>query len=874
MYSAPQAVRAFLPRINEEEAARSVRSFLSDSTVYLDFNCPEILGREFWSEKRPRSEGRKAHGWFFMRQWNCAVNSITDLEKTQLVAKFATFYSQWTIAAQNDGSMAYHDETTAQRVLAASVFISNFKPQIEAEGLDGLRENLSKDLHLLESNEFYAGANNHGMFQNIALLVAYEYGFANERAQSLAIQRLVEYFNSCFTMDGIHTENNPTYHVMVSRYLKLVAEYLTSIGQDGRVSHLREILEKADTYAAFCVMPNGKFPPISDTNLAVLRESQAVNTFGTGHFQAAITQGKRGSLPSSKAFIAEDSGYAIFRTGWDSNASVTFFSAAYNDDYHKHSDELSVYMYANGHELLAEAGPNGYQYSDKLTAYAFSSFAHNTLIVDGVGLNRIDSNAATTHLVQTNSPLSAHGVTGRFTDVDWGRTVDASALEEKGLLVISDVVRSSSEHSYKFLWHLGLGIIPVVRGNFIELFSSSTREKVGELYAEGQPFVSVQVLHGQRHPRVQGFSFPTMGDPRASYVIEFEAQGKAALPRWEVRTRDFLLNERGVTPFNAEWRTFYGEKPVRYLIDRPAEAGLEEAVIVFSAVNPKYDFTYNYRSSFADYRGTVIYVLDDFGDQGSYYLANNRDFAEFRSVQAALRSIVHDLGIPMSKVYTFGSSKGGAGALHHGVSLGVNTVFMGAPQYKIGLFTKNPHPNILNYVAGGTTISDVNWLDSVGKRILQSGCRHTKLVLLVGEADGHYKYHAVPLIDDARSEGYKADLLALPGTKHSELGAACKKLVHSFVMSREPNSTVVPHSTAFDAVNRKLGVVVSVPDEWDVLGQLLIDGEKEGRIQRFNRGRATWGTTRSGLARVRVYIDRHDGLGRQAFGTSAVRVSA
>ena len=67
---------------------------------------------------------------------------------------------------------------------------------------------------------------------------------------------------------------------------------------------------------------------------------------------------------------------------------------------------------------------------------------------------------------------------------------------------------------------------------------------------------------------------------------------------------------------------------------------------------------------------------------------------------------------------------------------------------------------------------------------------------------------------------------------------------------------------------------MSVPDEWDVLGQLLIDGEKEGRIQRFNRGRATWGTTRSGLARVRVYIDRHDGLGRQAFGTSAVRVSA
>lgn len=873
MYSAPQAVRAFLPRVNEELAARSVREFLSDCTVYLDFNCPEILEGEFWSENRPRSEGRKAHGWFFMRQWNCAVSSITDLEKTQLVAKFAKYFSQWKIAAQIDGSMAYHDETTAQRVMAASVFISNFEPQIKAAGFDGLRDNLANDLRLLESSEFYAGANNHGMFQNIALLVAYEYGFVNEKVQSLAIKRLVEYFNRCFTADGIHTENNPTYHVMVSRYLKLVAEYLTSIGQEGRVSQLREILEKADTYAAFCVMPNGKFPPISDTNLATLREAQAVETFGGGHFQAAITEGKRGSLPVSKSYVAEDSGYAIFRTGWDKNASVVFFSAAYNDDYHKHSDELSVYMYANGHELLAEAGPNGYQYNDKLTAYGFSSFAHNTLIVDGEGLSRIDSNADKTHLVPSNSPLAAHGVTGRFADVDWDRTVDASALDEKGILVIKDCVRSSSEHSYKFLWHLGLGITPIVRGNFIELFSSETEEKVGELYAVGQPFNNVQVYHGQRHPCVQGFSFPSMGSPRASYAIEFEVQGQTALPQWEVRTRDFLLNERGITPFNEEWKTFYGEKPVRYLIDRPSETGVDEAVIVFSAVNPKYDFTYNYRSSFADYKGTVIYVLDDFGDQGAYYLANNRDFAEFRSVQAALRSILHDIGIPMSKVYTFGSSKGGAGALLHGVSLGVNTVFMGAPQYKIGLFTKNPHPNILDYVAGGTTFSDVNWLDSVGKRILQSGCRHTKLVLLVGEADGHYKYHAVPLIDDARAEGYKADLLALPGTKHSELGAACKKLIQSFVMSREPSSAVVPHSTAFDAVKRKFGVVVSVPDEWEVLGQLLIDGEKEGRLQRFNRGRATWDITRSGLARVRIYLDRRNGSGRQAFGTSAVRVA-
>lgn len=102
--------------------------------------------------------------------------------------------------------------------------------------------------------------------------------------------------------------------------------------------------------------PDGKFPPISDTKVVTLAPRQAVSTYGKGYFLGAITQGKEGNLPATGSYIAEQSGYAIYRDGWSRDSSMLFFSAAYNADYHKHSDELSIYFYSKEHEILREAG--------------------------------------------------------------------------------------------------------------------------------------------------------------------------------------------------------------------------------------------------------------------------------------------------------------------------------------------------------------------------------------------------------------------------------------------------------------------------------------------------------------------------------------
>lgn len=870
-FEIPESIRGFVADIGQNRAVEAVDRTLNDGEIAVDLGQFEHFDPDsFWSAERARSEGRKAHAWFFLREWSSAADQIDDSKKLDVVKKLMEVHPSWESAAEEPGSMAFHDETTAQRTINTGVFIRKYAAEIEALGFTRLLEQHEETIELLASDDFYAGRNNHGMFQDIALLVSHALGFASDEQENIAVDRLTQYFDTCFTQDGVHTENNPTYHLMVSVSLRKVTKYLALTGRNHNPEHLEELLAKADEYAAYCVLPNGEFPPISDTKVEVLTPQRARSVYGNGKFLGAVSNGKHGTLPDSLNFVAEHSGYAIFRTGWDKKAAFAMLSAAYNDDYHKHSDELSLYVYANGHALLAEAGPNGYQYRDPKTAYAFSSFAHNTLIVDGRGLPRVDEKAHLTTL-EKYSDTDVEGRTQRFEGVDWSRRVNADEWASDGRLLISDSIKCDSKKNLKLLWHLGSETVPVIRGNVVEIFSRASNEKLAELYLSGAPVDAVRRYYNQERPTVQGFAFPSMGVSVPTWVVEFEFNSDSETIDWDFRTKNFQIVNRGITPRSSFWKTYYGEKPIRYLLDKNTENS-DSLLFVFSAVNKVFDFTYNYRASFADFPGTVCYIIDDFGDQGSYYLANNRNFAEFRSVQQLMSHIANELGIPLANAFAFGSSKGGAGAVIHGVSAGIKHVIAGGPHYRIGNFTKDPHPNILNYIAGGNAEEDVKWADNAIFEVLQSGDRNTRISVVVGKADGNYKKHAVPLANDAKTLGYNVGLLLLPGTTHAELGPAFHRLLTSFSKSQDDNQVLLPHVVAVHSEEMKVGLVVIALPGSRVLAQLQRQGKPVGKTVRLQNGTAEWKVAEKGIYRARVYYEKTAGEQRVAFGTEPLRL--
>lgn len=869
------SVREFFTFYSPAVSAEAVRDFLSSDVLRLDHQDAEPYhGGQIWAGKN-RTLSRKTHGWFFLRYWSASWDQIEPSERTELCTYFASMVEKWR-SFNGKSQMFHHDETTAQRLINFVAFRESLGDDLASQIGDQVDQVVEEDLKLLVSPDFYAGRNNHGMFQDIAILVALASGYQSDRAdeyRALAIGRLISYFTECFTPDGIHKENSPSYHLMVSGYVSKVMRYCDLEGIVGESEALHSIFSGADKYGAFALTPANSFTPVSDTSHVKVSEYSVRRGFGDNAMLGVLSHGALGRAPESRTFVSEQAGYGIFRSSWDADSSYLFFSAAYNADYHKHSDELSVYLYAHGRPLLAESGPNGYEYSDPLTKYAFSSWAHNTILVDGEGLPRIDKKAnetTLTDIASTTNKLHVRGRTTRYSGAAWSREIVVG--DEGKFVQVSDEVECDEEKRITFLWHLGEGLLPVVRGNAVEIFDQDGSTKLAEMIFHGDVPEAVRAVHGQRHPYHQGWIFPRMGTAKKAYAIEVDIRGIHVSQTWEIRTENFKLIDRGVYP-SSKWESFAGEKPVNYLLDRVADQNVESLIVAFTAMPHRYDFTYNYRASLQESTQPVLYILDDFGDQGSYYLAGGRNFAEFRSVQGLIRKTLEDLGLTAADTVFLGSSKGATAALLHGVATGAGQILAGAPQYRIGDFVAKPHPNVLQYIAGDTTGASVRWLNQIPLNLLMSGLRSSQISVVVGKKDAHYRNHTVPLVDDLRMLGYSAEHLVLPGTGHSELGAAFRGMVSSMVQVRETDEDVAFSNTmAFDPEPNEIGLIVGAQGNTTIQAQLFRGAEPIEGLKRVLRGHARWTIDAPGHYRARLYYDDSQG-NRRAFGSTAVDVT-
>lgn len=873
------AVEVFIPRAKADQSVKAVEKFLRTRVLTLDHSDGIEYGDgALWDDAVSRRVGRKTHGWFFLRFWSAAWEDLPPSTRTRLITTLREMLLTW-LGLRREAEMAYHDEGTAQRVMHFIIFLDTARENLNEELITQIESLIREETELLATEDFYAGSNNHGMFQDTALLVAIAYGHCPEIAehlQELSLGRLVAYFVDCFGRDGIHQENTPTYHLMVARYLSYVIRYCDFHDVATGIDTLRNLFKHADEYGAFALAPNNHFVPISDTKKGPVGVASVEETFGAGKMSAVLSRGRRGVLPESRTFVSEESGYGIYRSDWTGSANYVFFSSAYNADYHKHSDEGSLYYYANGRELLVEAGPNGYEYADPLTKYGFSSAAHNSLLVDGEGLPRTDKKSRQTTLTDTGSTGDSLQVTGRTTryqGVEWARSVSVDGETQGTHVLVEDQVTSDQEHVFTFLWHIGQGLNTVVRGNAIEIFDADTDAKVGEMTFGGSAAVGIRKTHGQKHPYHQGWIFPEMGVAEPVDVIEVEFRGRDVRVAWDIRSQDFALRDRGVTPLS-QWSTHYAEKPVNYLLEGVGDDGeADRLAVVFAAMAEINDFTYNYRASLEGFPGACLYILDDFGDQGSYYLASDRNLAEFRSVQSLIRTVTGDLRVEGKDVLMLGSSKGATAALLHGTTLGVGKVYAGAPQYRIGNFVRNPHPNILEYVAGGTDEAATRWLNDIAFRILSSGSRRTDVTVLVGERDSHHRHHTVPLIDELRMLGYSPENLVVPGTVHSEFGNVYRGFLTSLIRSLKKDDEVAfPNVMAHDPATGQLGLAVSGTGTSVVQAQLFCGSQKVDALQRLTKGMTTWTISVPGDYRARIYYDDPATGERKAFGSTAAVV--
>ena len=729
-----------------------------------------------WKDQRSRSFERLIHGHTFI---GCLVDAYKKTSDLKYLKKGLSLVMDWISKHQfelHKETMAFHDETTALRLQYFLKFFILAKTEINREDELIIEKVMWEHASLLADDDFHSTNTNHGMFQDIALLqfATYFKGVKPELCASyidLSVSRLKDYFLTIFTEDGVHKEHSPSYHMLVVSNLRRLISWIEEIDSEiGK--EFSSIYHKAEEYAVYIIRPDGYLPPICDTEPKAVKASSYNSLYNSDEYLYSVTAGEKGIAPKDNDKVFKDAGYAIFRDDWKKKKQTTYvlFTSAYNADYHKHSDDLNLYIYKDG-EIITEAGPNGYNYKDPFTKYAYSSFAHNTLVVDGKGLPRTDGKYDHVYMSEfriSEDESEASGVNRRFSGIEHIRNVKYNKKDQ--VVTACDRMHSEKKHEYKLLWHVASDINVHLRDRFVELFRND--KKVMEIELVTDAPINVRTVRGQQKPSLLGWQFPKMEENKPLTTIEVDLSGADVECITYFRMAGFKLGDGSRSPFTME-KVYQTNRSLRYHFEPAKDIKFKDKLfIVFSALTPANKFIYNYMRSLDEIQANKLFILDDFGDQGSYYLGNNRDFSIETAVNSLIQYIMSKYEIRHKDVTTAGSSKGGYAALYFGIKNHFGHVIAGAPQSKIGHFLINQagHPNIAEYISGGAEEADCYYLDQLLFQILEQPSDHApKISILVGNKDHHYSNHVIPLRDALMEKGYKIDLEIEDGTTHEDL---------------------------------------------------------------------------------------------------------
>lgn len=345
-----------------------------------------------------------------------------------------------------------------------------------------------------------------------------------------AMDRLFTELDHQVYADGAQIELAPGYHnVSLSSFEEPIA--LARLNDypfpDGYIAKLERMYD----YDLFISDPNRHMPPMNDSG-----EFDIVRSMATGlkyfparkDFQWIVTGGKEGAPPEHLSHAFPYAGYYAMRSGWDSQARYLMLDAGPFGYGHQHEDKLTFVAAAYGKTHVTEGGVYAYDTS-KWRAYVLDTFAHNTVLVDGLPQRRRGAADRWEYVVKTPQPHEwvlnedweyAAGVY----DEGYGKRDDRRAKHWRHVVfvksganraskapgdywIVADVLtpRDSIAHTYDAMFHLNADAIEIAP----ETARVITKNQKGPNFAIVplmQPGLTVRDHKGEESPQVQGWT--------------------------------------------------------------------------------------------------------------------------------------------------------------------------------------------------------------------------------------------------------------------------------------------------------------------------------------------------------------------------------
>ena len=400
------------------------------------------------------------------------------------------------------------------------------------EAAEAVQQEWIESLYLqalwLEQNIEYHILANHYLKNGVALFFAglYFEGVDADRWLKKGVKILREELEEQFLADGGHYERSPMYHaICVSDYLDVL-----NLAQNSQVTinleetaKVRQRVTASLNFLHDICLPDNEIPLFNDSAFGIAPTPTQIFNY------ASRVMGYESPVKPTGLVIHEksQSGYYVCRNGED---VIIIDCGSIGPDYqpgHAHCDTLSYELAINGRRVIVDSGVFDYEPSSE-RAYARSTRAHNTVVVDGEeqsevwGVFRVARRAKPLRAFfekQVDGSVmfqGAHDGYGRLA----GKPIHKRNMsyDGQGSWVIKDMLEGRGTHRMESYIHIHPDFQVTQSGASIRVIEPS-----------GNTMAIVEAL-GPSPMRVeQGWYFPEFGLKRENPVIVFTCSGEVPL---------------------------------------------------------------------------------------------------------------------------------------------------------------------------------------------------------------------------------------------------------------------------------------------------------------------------------------------------------
>ncbi|HEX4817650.1 MAG TPA: heparinase II/III family protein [Nonomuraea sp.] len=355
-----------------------------------------------------------------------------------------------------------------------------------------LKDSLAAHAKLLSDPRLYKKGHNHGIDQDIALMgIGCRYG--RKDWADLAVKRLTGTVKLDVDSQGALMEQAPRYAVYVYGRLQVAMTNLKAC--DRKVpAAIADRAEALKDFIAHSTMPNGYMVPIGDGS--------------------AETEPKMDAGTPKQEVKTYRAGYVFGRTAWGKPESA-YYSIRYGPGmkYHGHEDHLGVTYYAQGHDILVDAGFHSYEKSS-YRYWTLSPEAHNVPVVVGERFRPRTSSSL------TRTSYGSDRQSFRLTDKAYGVSRTRSVLVNHGEDLMAVLDTASGGKKVRNLWRFAPSLKVVSRGGG-KVVVKDGKFAVTLLQFSGPPSSGCDRVGGQKVERggKLGWASPTYLSKQPANVV-------------------------------------------------------------------------------------------------------------------------------------------------------------------------------------------------------------------------------------------------------------------------------------------------------------------------------------------------------------------